>query len=146
LSNVSLVYDGLVSLIEDALPDYTRLPDSYGVGGNDDISMISGFSVGFGPGLNTKRFICGKVSILRTFNIRFTKLRAFTDENAIGRATEEKALMDDSFSIYDLLEDTTSLGGVQVSSLYYDADGGIEFSEDNQHSIINAAISAEYFE
>jgi len=146
MSNVSLIYDGLVSLIAAALPTYTRLPDAYNIGGDNDVSMNSGFSVGFGEGLNTKRTVCNKISIVRVFNVRFTKLRAFTDENAIGRALECKALMDDSFSIYDLLEETTHLGGVQVSSLYYESDGGIEFSDDNKHLIINAAISAEYFE
>lgn len=146
MSNISLIYDGLVSLIETTLPTYTRLPDGYGVGGNNDINLNQGFSVGFGTGENTKRLVCGNISIARSFNVSFTKLRAFTDENAIGRATEEKALMDDAFAVYDALRDTDYLGGVQVSNLAYDSDGGIEFSEDNQHLIINSVITAEYFE
>lgn len=145
MSNVSLIYDGLVDLIQGALPDYNRLPDAYAVGGNDDIRLNSGFSVGFGSGLNTKRLVCGNISIVRTFNVRFTKLSASTEDDEIGRSAEEKALMDDAFSIYDLLETTDYLGGVQVSSLYYETDEGITFSEDGQHLIINAAISAEYF-
>jgi len=146
LSNISLIYDGMVDLVSATLPTYTRLPDSYGVGGNNDINLNQGFSVGFGSGENTNRQICDKISIARLFNVRFTKLRAFTDDNAVGRATEEKALMDDAFSLYNILRETDYLGGVQVSSLAYVSDGGIEFSEDNQHLIINSVISAEYFE
>jgi len=101
LSNISIIYDGMVDLVSATLPTYTRLPDSYGVGGNNDINLNQGFSVGFSSGENTNRQICDKISIARIFNVRFTKLRAFT---------------------------------------------GIEFSEDNQHLIINSVISAEYFE
>jgi hypothetical protein len=145
MSNISLIYDGLVSAIQAELTDYEQLPDAYDIGGNDDIRMISGFSVGFGASINTKRLICNKISIERTFNLRFTKLRAATEDDVTGRATEEKALMDDAFSIYDLLRTTNVLNGIQVV-IDYESDGGIEFSEDGQHLIINAAISAEYFE
>jgi hypothetical protein len=127
------------------LTDYHRLPDAYDEGGNDDLRLKSGFAVGFGSGLNTKRVVCGKITIARVYKVRFTKLRAARQEDAVGRSAEEKTLMDDAFSIYDLLETTDHLGGVHVSSLYYETDEGLTFSEDGKHLIINAAISAEYF-
>ena len=145
-SNISLIYDGLVTAIQTELTSsYTRLPDSYNVGGNNDMGLNSGFAVGFGGGINTHQLICNKISILRTFNLRFTKLAASTDDDAVARSAEEKTLMDDSFSVYELLRLTDTLGGIQVV-INYQNDNGIEFSEDKQHLIINAAISAEYFE
>jgi hypothetical protein len=145
MANSSLIYDGIVSLIEGILPDHIRLPDGYEVGGNDDLSLNQGFSVGFGSGINTQRLQCNKISIVRTYNLRFTKLAAASSSDAIGLSDEQKALMNEAFLVYDELRKTNTLNDITVN-INYQTDGGIEFSEDLQHMIINAEVSAEYFE
>ena len=145
MANDSKVYDGIVSLIQGVLPNHVRLPDSYVVGGNDDLSLNQGFSVGFGGALNTKRTQCVKTSTLRTFNLRFTKIAGAAHSEAVELANEQKALIDEAFLVYDELRKTNTLNGITVN-IDYESDGGIEFSEDQQHMIINAEVSAEYFE
>ena len=145
MANASLIYDGVVSLIQTVLPDHVRLPDGYDVGGNDDLSLNKGFSVGFGSALNTQRLQCNKISIERNYNLRFTKLAAASSSDEIGLADEQKALMNEAFLVYDELRKTNTLNNITVN-INYVSDGGIEFSEDLQHMIINAVVSAEYFE
>ena len=145
MSNVSDIYDGLITIVQTVLPDYTQLPDAYFTSGNNDIDMISGFSLGFGEGSNTKREFCRSISIERTFNLRLTRLRAVTDEDVSGRSTEEKQIMDDLFLVADELNKTTTVSGHDIT-INYETDTGIVLTEDEQHLTINATIVVEYFE
>jgi len=148
MSNGSLVYDGLITLIESKLTAYHRLADAYEIGDNDLIRLEKGYSLGIAGGENTERYLDGvQLTIDRAYNLTLSNLYTAHETDPIERATQEKALYEDAFLVWKELQKISVLNGVQVIRARYVTDQGIEYIEDDRKVItIVSAISAEYFE
>lgn len=151
MANISLIYDGLITLIETKLPTYSRLADAYDIDNNDILSIVSGYSLALSSGTNTERYITGSsLSTDRGFSLTLTNLYTANETDPVGRAVQEKSLLEDAYSIWKELQVTHALGGVQVSPIKYTDDTGINYIESETYNgkaiSIVSAISAEYFE
>ena len=147
MANGSLVFDGLITLIESKLPAYHRMADAYDIERNEILSLEQGYSLGMAGGENTERTICDSLYINRAYNFTVSKLYSAIETDAVARATQEKALYEDAFLVWRELQKVQYLNGVQVFSAKYITDDGIEYLGDEQKIItIVSAISAEYFE
>jgi hypothetical protein len=148
MANATLIYGGLISLIETKLPAYSRLADAYDVEANDALRLQKGYSLGISTGENTFRYIEGsQLASRREFILSFANVLSADSLDASGRASAELSLFEDVFSVWKELQKTTVLGGVQVAECGYISDNGIEYLGDVQKTIvIVSAVSAEYFE
>jgi len=149
MGNFSLIYDGLVSLIETKLPEYVRLSDPYDLTNNDSLRLGQGYALGISDGENTERFItCDQLTTRRGFIIGLTRLYAANETDPAARAAIEKSIMEDIRSIWKELQTTDHLNNVQVASVKYLADTGIEYVFDDSTSNISvvSSISLEFFE
>jgi len=147
MSNGSLIFDGLITLIESKLPAYHRMADAYDIESNEILTLEQGYSLGIAGGENTERTMCDNLYINRAYNFTVSKLYTALETDPVARATQEKALYEDAFLVWRELQKVTALGGVQVFSAKYITDEGIEYLGDDQKIItIVSAISAEYFE
>jgi len=149
MAKISLIYDGLISLIEDQLTGYTRLANAYDIESNDILRVVKGYSVGFSSGSNTDRYICDeKLTTNREFIFTVTNLMTANEADATGRAVIEKSIIEDCYKVWKKLQSTYYLGIVQVASCKYLEDAGIEYTfGDNQKAIsVISSLSIEYFE
>lgn len=152
MSNFSLLYDGLITLIEGQLSTYKRLSDAYDVENNDMLRIAKGYSLAIASGENTNRTLCGQLSEERNFIFKLTNLAAVNELDPVAKATIEKSIMEDIRKVYRKLQTTHSLGTVQVSSIRFNTDEGIEylFREDaaqaNKAIGVSSLITLEYFE
>jgi len=146
MANISLVYDGLITLIEAALPAYKRLSDAYEAEDNDWLRIVKGYSLGFTEGTNTNREICPDVSIARGFTFTLTNLYAANDADPVARSAVEKSLLEDAALVWKQVELTDELNGVQTPNATYVSDGGIEYINDKKAISITSAITVEYYE
>lgn len=148
MANLSLIYEGLISLIESKLPTYNRLADAYDDAANDLIRIEKGYSLGISSGENTERYITGDtLASNRTFSFKITNLYTANEGDPVARATQEKALYEDAFLVWKELEKISVLNGIDVMNARYLSDDGIEYLGDEKKAItIISAISAEYEE
>ena len=149
MANISLIYDGIITLVEAQLSTYSRLADAYNVESNDILRLVKGYSVGFGPGNNTERYITdGMLTTEHTFTLTLTNLFTANDADPSGRATIEKSLMEDAYKIWKKLQTTNYFGSIQVANCKYINDNGIEYTFGDNHKAISviSTLSVEYFE
>jgi len=149
MANFSLIYDGLVSLINGELTGYTQLTDSVLNDENSLLRSVKGYTLAIGGGSNTNREICpATLSMERVFDITVVNLLTASQLDTSARSIDEKALFEDCFKIWKKLETVDFLGGIQVANAKYLDDSGIEyFFGDNTKAIsITSSISVEYFE
>jgi len=146
-TKITTIYDNLNTLIGNALTTYTRMPNAYEVNSNNDLYLKKGYAVGFGAASNTNRVLTRKVSIDRIMNILLVNQITTTDHNTADRATCEKGLMVDVFTILKAVEADQSLGG-QAIRARYESDSGLEFIEGDRfkYFINELNITVEYIE
>lgn len=149
MANFSLIYDGLITLIEAEIPTYSRLSDGYNLENNDELRLAKGYGLGIAEGLNTERYITGsELTSSRVFILSLTRILSANETDAVGRATVEKSLFEDTFKIWKKLQITDHLGGVQITEAKYVDDSGIQFVFDDNTKVISMVsnISLEFFE
>ena len=149
MATVTKVYDGLITLIDANTTNYTRMADAYDVTNNDILRIVKGYSLGFGAGNNTERYLTKKeLTLERSFILTFTKLYTAIETDPTTRATLEKSLMEDAFAVWKALETVSHLGTAQVANAKYIDDAGITYLFDENIKAISivSTISVEYFE
>jgi len=146
------IYNGLITLIETKLSTYTRLADAYDLENNDILRIVKGYSLAIADGVNTERTICNELSVERNFIFKLTNLMSANELDPIARAVIEKSIIEDAILVWKELQKTHYLGTVQVSSVKYLSDEGLEYifkASDVQSSKaigIASLITLEYFE
>jgi hypothetical protein len=145
----SLIYDGLISLIAGELSTYKRLPNAYDILENDILRAVKGYALSIGGGENTHRYIDGTMlTHKRDFTFTLTNLVTANELDATGRAVVEKAIFEDAYKVWKKLVSTTHLGNIQVSTVEYTSDTGIEFYYTDSNKVISlvSTLTLEYFE
>jgi hypothetical protein len=149
MTTFTKVYDALVSLIGTELAGYNRLANAYDVVQNDYLSVVKGYSLSIGQATNTERHICGgELTTAYEFTLTTTKLSTANDEDATGRASLEKSLVEDVRKVYKKLQSTTVLGTIQVSNVKFLSDDGIQYLYDLDNKVmgITSVITLEFFD
>ena len=147
MSEVSTVYDALITRIEAVLTGHFRLSNPYKLEENPSTFLRIGYGVGIGSGTNTRRPMAGCISIERSFPVSITRRYAALETNASAKATTEKQLMEDMFLlIKDFHENTSLTNGNRV--VRFDSDNGINYveTETDRFMYVTGIISIEYFE
>jgi hypothetical protein len=147
MSNITSVYNSIVSLVATALPSYERMADAYIIEENSRLTQDLGFSVAISQGANTQRQIGGScLSTQRGFIISLSNLYA-DEQDPVARAAGEKSIYEDLFLIQTAAIKDVQLGGNTVN-FWYDSDSGIDFIDPQRQQFIRilAVFTAEYFD
>lgn len=147
MSNVSTVYDNIITKIGTTISTYTRIPNPYEPSENPSLFMRKGYGVGFGAGRNTNRMVCDKVSISRAFTILLMNEVLTTEMNVSSRGSFEKSLLEDQFLLIQAFENDLTLSGACVKIAYSD-DTGIQYVEGGSEKfiLVETTFEVEYFE
>jgi len=147
MSEVSTVYDAMITRIGAVLTGHLRLSNPYKIEENSATLLRVGYGVGIGPATNTRRPMSGCASIQRTFIVSISRRYAALDSSGSAKATTEKQIMDDMFLlIKDFSENTSLTNGNRVVG--FDSDNGINYveTESDRFMYTTANFSIEYFE
>lgn len=148
MSRISDIRDSLTSIVETALPDYTKVADAIQVEDNALQFLNKGFAVGYGPGEGVYDEWCmGQMHQRREFRIAVTNLY---QPNAMPdyRESLETALAEDQFKVISAITKDITLTGVATNSQFA-FDGGVEYLEaadGKQYIAIVSSFSVDYIE
>jgi len=148
MSDISTIFDGVVTNMATLLPSHSLLPNPYIIEDNPDTVLRKGYGVGVGSGQNTKRIINSKHSVLRNIIITITRQTFAKDFDKTKRDTAVKLLLEDHAV---LVKDAWNISnfGTGAMRFFYDSDGGIDFVrlEDGFKFIkIETTFQVEYLE
>lgn len=152
MSNISTIYDALITRVSAVLPNHNRLPLNTNIDLNMESRLRQGWGLSFAAGaINTNRVMAGnggKMSVDRSFLLSITRQEFVQDQNASGRATAEKQLLEDQFLVIEDLEKDPKLGTSICINARYVSDNGLEFvfPDERKYIMIVSTINVEYFE
>lgn len=147
MSNISTVYDAMITRIAAKLTTHLRLPNPYKPNENSELFLKQGYGVALGPALNTNRLVACKLSIERQFFVSISRKYFALESSATNKASTEKQLLEDQLLLIQDFESDPTLNGSAFKTVYV-SDNGIEyvFGEKDQFLIINSVFSIEYLE
>lgn len=142
MSNISDIYDSLVTRLQAVFPNHTRLPHSAFLENNPSFFLRQGYGVHFGPAVNPERLVGCQYSIDRSFLVSLTREDVATNLDPVVTATAQKNLMEDLKLIIDDLHQNTTF------KFRYVSDGGIipVFDDKKKFLFIENVFNVEYFE
>jgi hypothetical protein len=141
VSKVTDIRRAIKTLIQNVLPGYVGLSDSYETLDNASTLMIKGYSIGFGPAERaTDEFCPGYIRIRRQFQIILTNVYT-PNMDAEYRESLENSLMDDEFLVLAALEKDPTLTGENINS-FFALDNGLEYLIDDRKQFIICVITA----
>lgn len=148
MSKISTIHDALVTAVSGVLTSRIQLPNPYIPEANNELFLSNGFGVAVGPGARTDRQISCQMSWQRDFTIILTNQMTTTDHNTDEREDITKSLLEDHFTLFDLLEKTTVSGTIKTEIF---SDSGITFLEPEgeglrRYLLMEIDVAAEYLE
>lgn len=144
-TQITAVYDALVSAIETVLPNHKRLTNPYDLTYNSEYLLDQGFGVAIGPATNAELKVCD-INTTREFVVSITRKFYATDHDADAKASSEKALLEDFFLVINQVEQNTSLN--DNDTVGYVSDSGIikVFDESDNFIAVQGNFSVTYFD
>lgn len=145
-TEVTSLYDSLVSSIGTLLPNHKRLSNPYALEQNNDQILEKGWGLAVRAGTNTNRQIGCKLSVEREFEIHITRKYFAREFDVTKKASTEKDLLEDMQLIIDNMEENSSLSSGSYLVKYI-GDSGIINVRDVQDAFlaITISVTVEYF-
>ena len=147
MSAITNIYNVLETMIETALPTYSKIPNPYVVEDNPELLMETGYGLAIGPGNNTERLVGCKKTYEREFVIVLINEVTTTDTNLDQREALEKSIVEDHYKVFSAIEVDPDLGGYAVKGVLLN-DSGIQYLDTGiqKYILIEISVTAEYFE
>lgn len=148
MSSVSDIYDAYITFIEANLSSYSRIPDPYDPDKNASLFLNKGYGLGFGPATNTNRELKPRMSFGRQFFVILVNRITASELSGSSRGTQEKLLLEDSFTLIKAIESDDTFGGAGTQLTKYLSDTGIDFfgGKKAKYYSIEISFETEYFE
>ena len=147
MSTVSTIYDAIVSKMAGLYPNYHRIANPYDIGANPEIMLKKSWGIAIGPGVNTERFVGCLSSWERTITIAFMRQVVKTENDATGKASVEKLLLEDANTLLLDLEADPTISGSVIKTVFAD-DSGIQYVQGRESSYlaIEIGLRVEYLQ
>lgn len=148
MSKISDAYDAIVLQVQNLLPSHVRLSNPYAINENTESALRQGWGIALLSGTNTERNIGCKLSVSRQFSVVLTRKMYANELNVEGKASTEKQLFEDQFTLIQAFESDPTLGLTDIAALKWESDNGLEFvfGEKDNFLQLNSTFTVEYFE
>jgi len=150
MSNVSTVYDALVTRIGTVLSSHRRLTNPYSIEQNMEQILKKGWGIAWGSGENTKRFLSDINSIKRLFPVIICREYKARELDITTKASTEKLLFEDQKLLITDFKNQNQLTVVQgINHVTFSSDEGIQkvaFEGKDQFLFLTSIFEVEYFE
>lgn len=147
MSEITTIYEGILTKLASLYPSHRQLTNPYELTDNPDPELRQGYGLGAGSGSNTERYVTGKTSVVRSFNIILTRIAYAADLNVTGKDTAIKQLLEDHHLLinesrradgWDLTGDYT------VLKSYVTDDGVFSIKTEEGYYGIQTTLNIEY--
>lgn len=148
MSQISTLYDALVTKIAALYPNHKRIPNPYTPSENNALILNKGWGIAFQSAQNSEEHLgCYKLSIERGFTVVHTRRYIALESDVTTKAAVEKDLFEDQFLLMQSLETDITLSGQEVTVKWV-SDGGLEFvsSGNDKFLLISSALQMKYIE
>jgi hypothetical protein len=147
MSDTSTIYDAIVTRMGTLFPNHKRIGNPYKPEENAEPILTMGWGLTVGEAVNTNRVLSNQFTVAREFALLVCRKAFHRESDAAARATTEKLILEDLYTLIKDFEINASLNGVAMNTKYL-GDGGIEavMPDKDQFLMIRARISVEYWE
>lgn len=147
MSNISDLYDEMVTRVSTVLSSHKRLTNPYKIEQNTKGILTLGWGIRLGPMVNSQRTMCPKISLDRDTIIIITR-KFIAQETAVTiKADAEKNLMEDQLLVVKDLCDNSNLSGVLGNVDFLSSSEIIQIFGDKDNFIaLESTFKAEVFE
>lgn len=150
MSNVSTVYDALVTRISTVLNTHRRLTNPYSVADNIQQVLMKGWGITWGSGENSKRFLSDINSIRRLFPVIICREFKAREFDVTSKATVEKLLFEDQRLLIQDFKNQNQLTVAQgINHVTFISDEGVQkvpFEGKDNFLFLTSIFEVEYFE
>ncbi len=144
---ITAVFDALVTRITAILPQHLRLTNPYDLVQNKETFLKKGWGLGFGAGVNSRRFNSLHFTTQRDFILTISRQYYAKESDIAAKATAEKELFEDLYLVSkDVQKHNTLNDGLYIVT--YQGDNGIQsvFSDKDVWLYIQVRLTVDYTE
>ena len=148
MTQISSIYDLLVTRLTTLYPSHKRLPHAYQIGQNPDTYLDKGWALAVRDGVNSNRIVGCNLSVVRNFSVVLTRKFKSRELDPAKKSDTEKDLLEDLQILMDSLESNTVLDvSLGTHLVKYLGDSGIIQVREDQDSYLSIVVetSVEYF-
>ena len=137
--------DRLRTKITSTLTTHTELNNPYFLNDDADLMFDQAWALSIGPGENTNREFCNKLTVSRDFIITLTQRFYAPSRDITARLTAEKTIFNYQLDLLAGLCDYTTADIIKVS---YVSDNGTEYLDGDRIGflVLQTLVNVEYFE
>lgn len=148
MSKISTIYDAMVTRLAITFPNHFRLPVVYAIEANPEPMISLGYAIRIGSASNLNRHVGCQMDIERLMVVSITREFKALELDIGPKATVEKLLLEDQYSLILDFEKNFALNDPSVSACQFVGDNGIEivFTERNRFLKIESTFRIRYFE
>jgi len=128
MSQITTSFDLFHAKVSTLLPQgsgYFELSNPYELVDNSNLFLRKGWGIAIGPGRNTNRELCGKITVERTIRVILTRALEALEQDPTTKNNVIKALMEDAFTILQDFERSYRLDDDEFNCRF-ESDGGIQ--------------------
>jgi hypothetical protein len=140
MTGASNVFNALTSKMATLFPTYYRIANPYDISANPETLLKKAWGIAIGSGQNTERYVGCFATWQRQFTIGLIKQVVNTENDATGKATVEKSLLEDCQTLIIDVEGDPSLAGIAIKSVV-EGDSGIQYVDGKQSNFLAIEVS-----
>jgi hypothetical protein len=145
MSEITTIFDTLVTRTQALLPSHVRLSNPYTLEQNNEQKLRQGWGLAVLGGVNTERSVSCISSVARSVEIKITRKVYALEQDQSKKADADKALLEDLQLIVDDLEKNYTLTTGKFIAKYI-SDSGIVpiFVEKDNFLSLVISVTVEY--
>lgn len=145
MSNITTVFNNLVTFMSTELSDHFRLNDPYNIEENPEQFLRKGWGIQVDDGVDTNRCISPEYYLGRTFTLVVVRESLAKDSDPARRETSKLDLLEDLHILIAAAVTENTLYESAVNFKYI-SDGGLQevFVNDKPYNFIEANFLVEY--
>jgi hypothetical protein len=134
------IYDEILTLIDNSLPNDLRLANSYDLEANGFLKLQKAYAVAIGPWIDTERYVGCLITGEREFDIALTRKITTTENNTDQRVVIEKDLLTAHDTLRKAFYNNSTLGGRAIKSTIT-SDSGVNFIDGDRLKFLAIVIT-----
>ncbi len=148
MSNISTVYNAIITRLEILLPSHERLPNPIDVEENDDSILRKGFGLRVIDDENTKRNASCRITLRQGFVIVFARDFMALENNSTLKAQTQLDLLEDKALVVNDFEAEGNLGTsglILITDYVGSAEPAHVFDNKDNFLKLESTFTVEYF-
>lgn len=145
MSEVSDIYDALVSTIETTFSSHRRLDNVYDLAGNDELKLVQGWGINTAGGVNLNLQIGCKMSLEDDYEVTFTRQFYALDKVPSDKAETVKLLLEDRDLLVKTFEKDATIDGLTSKMIFKSASPVDLVREGTPFLFVRLVFGATYF-